>query len=60
MEEYSFTKAKIAADRKAALAKFGKCAVATVAAGAFGWMLNGEVAAAVLAGVAAMVSATLF
>lgn len=60
MEDYAFTRAKIAADRKAALMKAGKCAAATVAAGAFGWMMSGQIAAAVLAGMAAMVSAVLF
>lgn len=60
MEDYAFTRAKITADRKAIQMKAAKCAAVTVAAGAFGWMLNGEDAATLLAGVAAMVSALLF
>lgn len=59
MEDYAFTRARIAADRKAMLMKVARCAAVTVAAGAFGWVLNGEVAAVVLAGLAATASAAL-
>lgn len=60
MEDYAFTKAKIAADRKAFMVRLGKCAAVTVAAGLCGAALNGAVAAAVLAGVAAVASPILF
>jgi hypothetical protein len=50
MEDFAFTKAKIAADRRSLLKRVAMCGAIAAAAGAVGALLGGPVTAAALAG----------